>query len=68
MPATHSKKIIIATGVVFLLSVTAYTTIYLPFYSNMLVKEVDKKSISQAGGGTRGSMWSNMDKYNSGKE
>ena len=64
------QKVIIASGVVFLASAAFINSVYLPFYSDLGKQNakmagagaVDRDSISKAGGGSRGSMWANIEK------
>lgn len=58
------QKIIIASGVVFLASAAFINSVYLPFYSDIGKQnpQIDREGIANAGGGTRGSMWANIEK------
>jgi len=71
------QKFIIASGVIFLTSAAIINSIYLPFYSdigkqNAKMAEsgqiIDRDSISKAGGGSRGSMWANIEKKRTQKD
>lgn len=70
------QKVIIASGVVFLASAAFINSVYLPFYSDIgrqnaqLAKAggIDKDSIARAGGGSRGSMWANIEKKRTQKD
>lgn len=65
--AKNGQKLIIIGGVTFLTSFVGFTSLYLPFYSQAAkdAAATRKQQASEAGtaaGGTRGSMWSNMNK------
>lgn len=56
------QKLIIIGGVTFLTTFVGFTTLYLPFYSQAAKDAAAMRQQHAAGAGTRGSMWSNMNK------
>ena len=72
MASQAKQKLLILGGVSFLTCVVGITTIYLPFYSqaavdgNKLREQLERESKNKptggGNGGSRGSMWGNMDK------
>lgn len=60
----NKQKALIAGGVAVLICVVGGTSIYLPFYSDFAKHNhgLNKDDLRSRGGGSKGSMWSNMDK------
>ena len=64
-PQSRAAKVAIATGVAILATTAFGVSIYLPFMSEeSKVRREQHASVNaaSAGGGTRGSMWKNLDK------
>ena len=69
---SNRGKLIVLGGVTFLTAAAAFTTIYLPFYSEDAIRRQEQlkanggraTSGTPTRGGTRGSMWGNIDKEN----
>jgi hypothetical protein len=59
------QKALIIFGVAFLGSTAAFTSIYLPFYSDYAKinrERLPSQIAADSGGGSRGSMWTNLNK------
>ena len=66
---SFKQKVIIATSVTSLFGIAVFNSVYLPYYSELAIKETDseklklrKQQINKSHGGSRGSVWSNIDK------
>jgi hypothetical protein len=57
-------QVIILSGLTIGVSVIGMSVVYMPFYSNaaQTAKERTRTEAQNEGGGTRGSMWSNIEK------
>ena len=66
---SFKQKLIIATSVTSLFGIAVFNSVYLPYYSQLSVKESEsdkiklrKQLINKSNGGSRGSVWSNLEK------
>lgn len=57
-------QVIILSGLTIAVSAIGMSVVYMPFYSNaaQTAKERTRTEVQNEGGGTRGSMWSNIEK------
>ena len=62
-------QMVILSGLTIGITVVGLSVIYMPFYSNASKDARERHALSLDGkGGTRGSMWSNIDKARQGKD
>lgn len=62
-------QIVILSGLTIGVTIVGLSVIYMPFYSNASKEAKERHSLTLDGkGGSRGSMWSNIEKAKKGKD